>query len=228
MDRVETSGSTSDGGVAEPPPASCLSSPQIGIDPFASEPGCATYYGEFEPRDVVVRIVNRTDTALLVPSHTSGPDLPARHFDVEGRMGGRELRSVAAGCAIDWPSCAVWSDSPTACELIFVTYPSIALEPGGWYEQTWRAWVVADVTLPPDCYTSDEDEVACKAPVDVGAGAFELTARAGVLDGVEPCCQPDPRGSCEVSPLACTRELTRTAIATYDGVCETVEIAFEP
>jgi hypothetical protein len=208
--------------VLEPVPDSCASRPVAGVDPLAGDVSCETYFGTAWPPapGVEVRIVNRTDETIVVQA--VGP-ASAKYFDIAGSIGGRDVEGAPSDCGLDWNTCNL----DTACPLIAVPPPPpLRLVPGGWHAETWSAWVISSVTLPEACSPAGSRD--CFAPLPVSAGTYELRAHAMLPAPDSGCeCEPDARGACTPSGESCTVEPTLRAVASFDGVCDSVEIALE-
>jgi hypothetical protein len=211
-----TSGSTSGCGPVED------------IDPFASEPSCETLFlADVEGERIVqVRIVNATDRGIALVNRTSGCNQPARRFDVTGTAGGRELTALGAYCPTQWDACATYSDAFSGCQSCETLHHHVYIEPGGFFDEPWDAWVIGDVEMPGTC-VGEEVDISCAAATVLPSGSFTLTARAAQVDNGDLGCEcaPDASGSCYAEPT-CTIDPSLMAVTAYDGVCDALEITF--
>ena len=205
----------------------CVPEPQGGVDPFGDAPTCEALLERADGARVVdVRIVNATNRGIGLVNRTSGCNQPARRFDVTGTAGGRELHAVEEYCPTDWHGCTTQSDDFQACQSCNTLHHHVYIEPGGWFDEPWDAWVIGDVVLPGPCVGEDAD-IACAAATVIPAGSFTITAHAAPVDnGDIGCeCEPDANGSCYAEP-DCALSPSLTAVTTYDGICDALEITF--
>jgi hypothetical protein len=223
--------STSDA-TTEGPIDVCTPMPVPGVDPFGDDPPCETYYADFEPPVVEVRIVNLGEQAIAVPSPV-GPRTSERYFEVSGTMGARHFDAMVSICEYDESRelCVQYSpDPPAFCDLILLDpRPAIVIEPGGAFVHSWSATMVGGAMLPSACYDANVEPVVCDGVVPISAGTFEARVAAAVLaDDRDNCvCRPDESGSCESELELCDVTPTLVATATYDGICDRIEIVFD-
>ena len=192
-----------------------------GVDPFAVERACEAYDGRetIDACEVEVRIVNRRPE----PIYLTGACGRSAGFELEGTLGGRVVRSSAD----ERLACSGWTGQARPCLGCSSLCQPRRIEPGGVFVGQWNGIVAAEVDLPAHCSITEEP-VSCLAPTALGPGRFEVRAQAGASEDCEgPCeCEPDALGSCLVD--AWLREVSLLADAAYDGVCERIELAFEP
>lgn len=216
-DAADSSSSTGD-------PAPSCGSPSPGVDPFADPVSCDELLTlPVEPPLISVRIENLTQAAILVDNRTSGCMPPARHFDVVGEMGARAFVAPDDHCPSEWNACATRAPDWGGCLLCETLVSPIYIEPGGSFQQTWEAWVLADVDLPALC--SDAGAIGCAAATPLAAGTF--TAVAHAMAAPPDCaCTVDALGSCPSGEPGCDVEPTLRAETEHDGVCPTLELVF--
>ncbi len=211
-----------------PPSPGCESSPSPGSDPLDSD-DCASFSTDLyaTTMEVTQRIVNRGDTPIAVPPMFCCV-APVRWVDVEGSAGGRRLRDSARCAAADAESywlCDWYSHGQgDTCEALYAEHPTVCIEPGGHFETTWNAWVLASGTVPETCTEASAGQ-DCEVGLPAPPGTYEMAARAHRLDATECDCVADSRGSCKTSATGLEPDLL--ASAAWDGLCNEITLVFD-
>ncbi|MCX4243848.1 hypothetical protein [Paraliomyxa miuraensis] len=219
-------------GIPSPPPLACEPQPSRGMDPITADTPCETYFSGpgNELREITVRIVNATADPIVVRNHLVGAAF-WRFFEVTGTLGGREVSAYDEACPDFWEptACMSFGPEPPACTLEGrPPSPSLRIEPGGWSEQPWLAWVTAGARLPGACIGDGADPQECQVAVTAGPGTYEVIADALPTDECPTACacMPDEHGACEVVEGEERPRSTLSARAAWDGLCGEVEITF--
>jgi hypothetical protein len=123
---------------------------------------------------VPVRLVNRSDTVLVVQDHYRS--YWPRYFDIEGVAAERPIRGPASTCR---GSCAeLMVQGFYDCEGIAFSGLPIYLPPGTAYDLSWTVELVAEYELPSECA---HDGMATTCDVTVGAMPGDYSVRARSL-----------------------------------------------
>lgn len=208
-----------------PPRPDCESSAVLGSDPLDAS-DCTSFATDLEatPIEVIQRIVNRGESPIVIPPMFCCVS-PQRWIDVEGSAGARELRDVARCAAREaeqyWLCDWFAEGEGDSCKAPYAEHPTIGIEPGGHFETTWNAWILASGTVPETCTEASAGQ-ACEVVLPAPPGTYVMTTRAQRLDATECTCTPDKHGSCMTS--ATTEEPDQLASAAWDGLCNEIAL----
>ena len=194
------------------------------VDPFPDPATCEEHRAIEPTAEVEIGLVNLRSEAVFV--HATAPGAKGR-VELSGEPGGRSVHAEYY-CDQDTPTCATLLDGDGGgCKLIGREYATIRLEPGDRRRLLWQPRVVFSVDLPAECQAVPVGDQACTTIRPIPPGAYMLQIRYSTECTGECTCEPEPEGGCDLDGMRDFPAEKLTAQATYDGLCDVVDIAIE-
>lgn len=194
------------------------------IDPFPEPAACEDYRSVGSTTDLEIGLVNLRSEAVFIHAHVTGAKA---RVELSGKPGDRSVRAEYE-CDVYTPLCsAILDNSDGGCPLIGKEYGTIRIEPGVRYRLQWRAQVVFPVTLPDECQPNPVGDRTCTTIRPIPPGAYTLAIEYSTECTGECTCEPEPEGGCKLSGTRDFPAEHLTARASYDGICDVVDIVIE-
>jgi hypothetical protein len=208
-------------------PLACTST----VDPAGpDDPLCDEWNDQAPLNTVTVRIRNETASPLFLGSSQQGCNGAIDLFAEDADGNGLSWRGGTGACI---GTCESLREGYTACTDECAVAPTILVEPGGMWEETWSGNVFAQEEMHDACYfEAQAAQPSCARHVVAPSGAYTFRALAwsdtpNCLDAA--CmCEPDTTGSCTMvdswEPLTGT-PTEATGSLSYPGE-DVVEVIF--